>query len=480
LHQAPTRSPISNPTIPHRRFRPGIGSPDSPTSPHSRSEFRLPTPRRLYADEPLTARRHLPTFLARYTHFALIVAAFFLYRLEGRGLQIVLGLACAALPIHYALPYFLKKPAFILLSITGIGLVFGADILLWVALLGTPLIALSYAPVRWSTRIALITSLAALYACARAGMLSLPIMPPGTAWPVLASLVMFRLILFLYELKHATKPEHPLESANYFLLLPNACFLHFPVVDFRALGRGYFSAPIHQSQREGLTMLTRGLVHLLAYRFVYHRLIIDPASVDSPARLAIYLVANYLLYLRVSGQFHTAIGLLHLFGYRLPETHHRFLLASSFTDYWRRINIYWKDFMVRTVFHPVAFALRRHSQPLALTAATLAVFLTTWLLHGYQSFWLRGTWTTSLPDALFWGILGLLVLVNVHLEALRPPRKSLKPIKPGLATRLIHPLKVAATFLTITLLWSLWSSPSIEAWLQLMTRGLTGVHSGSS
>jgi hypothetical protein len=77
----------------------------------------------------------------------------------------------------------------------------------------------------------------------------------------------------------------------------------------------------------------------------------------------------------------------------LPETHHRFLLASSFTDYWRRINIYWKDFMVRLVFHPVAFALRRRSQPLALGIATLAVFVTTWLLHGYQSFWLRGTWT---------------------------------------------------------------------------------------
>ena len=44
---------------------------------------------------------------------------------------------------------------------------------------------------------------------------------------------------------------------------------------------------------------------------------------------------------RVSGQFHVACGMLHLFGHALPETHRRYLLAESFTDYWRRINIYW-------------------------------------------------------------------------------------------------------------------------------------------
>ena len=43
--------------------------------------------------------------------------------------------------------------------------------------------------------------------------------------------------------------------------------------------------------------------------------------------LAGYLVCNYLLYLRVSGQFHMACGMLHLFGFQLPETHHHYLLA---------------------------------------------------------------------------------------------------------------------------------------------------------
>ena len=98
------------------------------------------------------------------------------------------------------------------------------------------------------------------------------------------------------------------------------------------------------------------------------------------ASLAGHIVCNYLLYLQVSGQFHMACGMLHLFGYQLPATHHHYLLATSFTDYWRRINIYWKDFMVRVFFNPVVFRLKRWPQPAALAIGTATVFLATWLL----------------------------------------------------------------------------------------------------
>ena len=196
-----------------------------------------------------------------------------------------------------------------------------------------------------------------------------------------------------------------------------------------------------------------------------------PEAVDGPLSLAGFLVCNYLLYLRVSGQFHVACGILHLFGFQLPETHHRYLLASSFTDYWRRINIYWKDFMVRVVFNPVAFRLKRWPRPAALAAATAAVFAVTWLLHAYQSFWLRGAWGFGVPDALFWGILGVLVMINVQLDARRRGRRGREPsgTAKGMALR---GLRIAGTFTTITLLWSLWSSPSVADWLGLLRRGL--------
>jgi D-alanyl-lipoteichoic acid acyltransferase DltB (MBOAT superfamily) len=218
-------------------------------------------------------------------------------------------------------------------------------------------------------------------------------------------------------------------------------------------------------------MMSRGTLHLLAYRVVHYKLLIPPEQVRGLAGLAAYLACNYLLYLRVSGQFHVACGMLHLFGFQLPETHHHYLLASSFTDYWRRINIYWKDFMVRVVFNPVVFRLKRWPQPVALAAATVAVFAVTWLLHAYQSFWLRGAWGFSVPDAMFWGILGVLVLINVQLDARRGARRS--PGLSGTPMRLaMRALRMTGTFVTIALLWSLWSSPSVAAWVGLLRRGL--------
>src|SRR5262249_59383671 len=156
-------------------------------------------------------------------------------------------------------------------------------------------------------------------------------------------------------------------------------------------------------------------------RMVYSGLWASAQRVEGLAQLPASLVCNHLLYLRVPGQLHMACGMLHLFGYQLPETHHRYLLASSFTDYWRRINIYWKDFMVRLFFNPVVFRLKRWPQPAALAAATAVVFLATWLLHGYQLYWLRGGWGFTVPDALFWGTLGGLVAINVQLDARRQP-----------------------------------------------------------
>jgi D-alanyl-lipoteichoic acid acyltransferase DltB (MBOAT superfamily) len=301
-----------------------------------------------------------------------------------------------------------------------------------------------------------------------------PAIPDGV-WPIVASMFMFRMIIYLYELKHARKPETLVDTLSYFFLLPNYCFMHFPVVDYRTMQRGYFADDVHRMQRRGLDMMFRGTIHLLCYRLVYHELLIPASSVAGPVTLGAYLVCNYLLYLQVSGQFHMAAGVLHLFGFQLPQTHHHYLLATGFTDYWRRINIYWKDFMIRLFFNPVVFRLKRWPQPVALAIATVTVFLATWFLHAYQWYWLRGSWGFTVPDALFWGILGALVLVNVQLDARRSRARGPNKVTPGLFRGLaVRSLKVAGTFTTVALLWSLWYSPSLSAWLDMIHRGIYG------
>jgi D-alanyl-lipoteichoic acid acyltransferase DltB (MBOAT superfamily) len=283
------------------------------------------------------------------------------------------------------------------------------------------------------------------------------------------------MMIYLYELKHARKPETLVDTLSYFFLLPNYSFMHLPVVDYRTMQRGYFADDVHRIQRRGLDMMFRGTIHLLCYRLVYHELLIPASNVRDPVSLAAYLVCNYLLYLQVSGQFHMAAGVLHLFGFQLPQTHHHYLLATGFTDYWRRINIYWKDFMVRLFFNPVVFRFKRWREPMALAIATVTVFLATWFLHAYQWYWLRGSWGFTVPDALFWGILGALVLVNVQLDARRSRSQAAVKVTPDPVRDLaVRSLKIAGTFTTTALLWSLWYSPSLAAWLEMIHRGIYG------
>jgi alginate O-acetyltransferase complex protein AlgI len=440
--------------IPHRRFR-----PIAATLPVGRPG--------LYTGEPENCRRRGREFLSIMVQLGLMLAVFDAYRLETRSFRTLVLTAMATLPAHYLAPYRWKKPLFVAASILGLVLVNGLSTAAGVLAVSAVLLVLAEAPMTWGVRVGLIAATAMVLAVlrSRAGPAAEPL--AAGVIPVVATMFMFRMMIYLYERKHARGREPLIDTLSYFFLLPNYVFPHFPVIDYRAFHRGYFARGIHEIQRAGLVMMSRGTVHLFLYRVIDRLLLIAPDAVQGPSSLAGYLVCNYLLYLRVSGQFHMACGLLHLFGFQLPETHHHFLLATGFTDYWRRINIYWKDFMVRLVFNPVVFRLKRQPRPVALAVATAIVFVVTWLLHAYQSFWLRGIWGFSAPDALFWGTLGVLVLINVQLDARRVGNPSRSPLRWP-----IRGARIAGTFTAIALLWSLWSSPSVGAWLDLIRRGL--------
>ena len=77
-----------------------------------------------------------------------------------------------------------------------------------------------------------------------------------------------------------------------------------------------------------------------------------------PVAVVVKIVFSFLLYMRISGQFHIIAGMLCLFGYDMPETNHRYLLATSLNEFWRRANIYWKDFMVKSFYLPAYFRMR--------------------------------------------------------------------------------------------------------------------------
>jgi hypothetical protein len=214
--------------------------------------------------------------------------------------------------------------------------------------------------------------------------------------------------------------------------------------------------------------MLRGLLHLLLYRFFYQFLQVDPYRVTDLGGVAQFMVTTYLLYLRVSGSFHLAIGLLHLFGFNLPETHHLYLLSASFLDLWRRINIYWKNAMLKLFFNPAYFRLKKLGPTWSLVLATVYTFVFTWLLHVYQFMWLRGTTEFSWQDTIFWWLLGMLVLGTALWEQWRSRQRAKSKSQRTFGRELRRAVCTIATFTILVTMWSYWSSQSTEELLLLL------------
>jgi hypothetical protein len=392
---------------------------------------------------------------------ALVVLVVHLYDIEGDTFRKVTYLTAGGFAINLLLPLAWRLKFFVTLSIAAILWVFGLADGAWLLGLGLVLIAACHLPLSFAARVVVLIVLAAGFAALRAGVAATPW--TGAIWPILGSMFMFRLALYLRALKTQPAERGIAGTLAYFFMLPNVAFPLFPVVDYQTFHRTHYDKDEAAIYRIGMTWVARGLLHLVLYRVVYYNFLNDPVDVEDLGDIAQFMLGTFLLYLRVSGQFHLITGLLHLFGFRLPETHKLYYLAHNFVELWRRINIYWTDFMMKTVFYPMYFKVKKLKPATALAISTSMVFFVTWLLHSYQWFWLRGGFPMTPQDTLFWGLLGTFVVFG----ALRELKKGkAKPRKGGWSLEL--GLQAAITFCVFCFLWSLWSVESIGQWIWML------------
>lgn len=425
-------------------------------------------------------KRNVARLLIIAVQLGLLVLVFRSFQLENEVFQhSILTLTLSAFIIHeilappYRLPFFLCISLLAILGVLGIG---GG----WVIGIGVALIGIAHLPLSIILRAGLLLVVGVGLTLFRAELLPGPV--PSAVWPILGSIFMFRMIIYLYDLKHSKRPGNVWHSLSYFFLLPNVVFPFFPVVDYDTFGRTYYNDDRFRIYQTGVSWIFRGLVQLILYRIVNYYFVISPASVADAGDLVQFAVTNFLLYMRITGQFHIIIGLLHLFGFNLPETNHRYFLSSSFTDLWRRANIYWKDFMQKVFYFPTYFKLSKYKgrfggATASLIVSAVFVFIVTWFLHAYQWFWLRGSFLFTAVDISFWTILGVLVIANMYYESKRGRKRGLAPRTWTLREIGAQALRVAATFSTIAVLWSLWSSESIGDWLRLWSVGFESLAS---
>src|SRR5262245_20420417 len=367
--------------------------------------------------------RPLITISLVAVQLALVLLVIERFQLESRTFFNVMLIATVGFVVHALLPLDYRLYAFTFLSLSSIIVALGPFYGISLIVLGLILIGISNLPVRMTIRIVLLVATGMLFAAWRMELLPAPW--SVKIWPILTSMFMFRLAIYIYSLKHDKKRPGTAQTLAYFFMLPNVCFPLYPVIDYSTFLRTYYERDAAWIYKVGVRWIVRGLLHLILYRLVYLYLASDPADVRTLGDLIHLMVATFLLYLRVSGQFHIIGGVLHLYGFHLPQTNNLYYLASSFTDHWRRINIYWKDFMMKLVYYPSYFRLRRWGGNKALVVSTFIVFLATWILHSYQWFWLRGGFPLEVQDAVFWSIFCALVMFNTLREMKRTEKRTL-------------------------------------------------------
>jgi len=288
---------------------------------------------------------------------------------------------------------------------------------------------------------------------------------------VLGSMFVFRLSLFLYDKKFQKEETEFIKDWSYFFMFPNMSLLLFPVVDYKMFQKRYYDDEEIKIYKKGVQWVTLGVLHLVLYRFVYYYLLLPYVEVNDVYSFWHYAITNYMLIIRLSGIFHISVGVMCLFGFNLPKVFDNYFLASSFSDLWRRINIYFRDYLIRLFYYPLFFKLRKWGDLNAKVVAILIIFVITWFLHSFQWFWLRGSFPLRTVDAIFWGGFGLLVAGNAVLETKRGRKKESER---GWKYSGIMTSKIMGMFLTMSILWSIWSAPTLSYWLEIAGFGVSG------
>ena len=414
----------------------------------------------------------LPKFVAVTLQLGLLLTIIDLFSIEERsGLLELKYLIFGGFVVHAWLPMKWRMPFFFGLTVAAIVVVFGVSLAGWMVGISLLMIGMCHLPIPFWARIALVALTGGGLAVLRMDWIT-------TTWSgaiiaVLGSMFMFRIVLYMYDMRNEKKPATLWERLCYFFMLPNIIFPFFPIVDYITYRRTYYDKDPYTIYQKGVLWMLRGSIHLILYRIVYYHMSPAIEDVQTLGGVVLFIVSSYLLYLRISGLFHLIVGMLCLFGFNLPETHKLYFLASGFNDYWRRINIYWKDFMMKIFFYPIYMKTRSWGATPALVFSTLLVFFFTWLLHSYQWFWLQGRFPILTVDAVYWGVLGVLVAINSVWETKRGKKKKLAKSTTnswdfGAAAMLS--LRIVATFVFLSIMWSFWSSESASEWWQVMSQ----------
>jgi hypothetical protein len=347
--------------------------------------------------------------------------------------------------VRYKHPVLLVGMASIILN------AFGVKAGLALISIGIILITICHLKTKHWIKLSLILSLFLVFALGKTDLFYSPRLNILISY--LMPMFMFRIIIYLYELKHGLIIKSFWQSITYFFLLPNIFFLFFPIIDYKTYLRTYYNASEKDIWQKGIRWMLRGIFHLLAYRVICYYYLSSNIDVKDLSSLLIYLITNYLLIIRLSGIFHFIIGLLCMFGMNLPKVFDNYFIATSFVDLWRRINIYWRDFILKIFFYPIMFSYKKRIKTYLLPTTMMTVFLITCLLHTYQLFWITGSFSLKTVDLVFWITVGILITINSMLIEKGSNKEKIIESNSKFKIYLLNTLKIIGMITYMSIMW---------------------------
>lgn len=390
-----------------------------------------------------------------------LTALVHLYHVEEHlALPKVMLIILVAAAVQALLPLFWRLPLLIAATITAAFLVTGPMAGAILIATAFAIISITFLPLNSVSKAVILGILTAILVAARAGWIPFP--QARIVLPYIGSFFMFRMLLYGYEIRTGQSGGNSLQRIHYFFMLPNLAFTIFPVIDLATYQKSYYARPAYQIYTKGIRMVANGILHLLLYRWIYSYLLPAPTEVHDLTSLTRFMVFSYALIVRLAGLFHFSAGVICLFGFDLPAVFHHYFFARNFSDIWRRINIYWRDFMTKVFYYPIFFRIKSMGTLKAMIVAILVVFGINWFLHAWQWFWIRGSFPLTLQDILFWAFFGIAVALNTWWQARHPIRRPPSVFNQAIAWK--TSFQVIGMFLIMATLWSWWTSDSPQDW----------------
>jgi alginate O-acetyltransferase complex protein AlgI len=389
---------------------------------------------------------------------------------QNYGLVSIFPVVTIGFLIHALLPLNYRPWIFLFCGIICVFILFGLKGGLALISLAAFVFHLTQLSIHNNIKIGLLVMAGVGLAIVRLGYVSIPYFD-GIIY-IVGSIFMFRGIIYLHDSKFENPKPKLITRINYFFLFPNIVLPLFPVVDYKSYKSTYYNEEDTAIYLKGIRMMIVGVFHMMIYRVIYVYFIPNISEVVSISSFLQYAIFSYMLILRLSGLFHFIIGLLALFGMNLPKVFDHYFLANGFNDLWRRMNIYWKDLMMKIFYYPIFFKIRKIGVKPAIFITVLILFIITWLLHSYQFLWIAGTFPINWNDFIYWTLFGLLIAINSVYQFVNSKQKKESD---SLLSIAILGLQTTAMFLFMSFFWSFWVSESVAEWL-----GLLAISKGSS